>query len=297
MIDLHIHTSFSSDGMYRPETILKKSENIGLKVISFTDHNEILANFIGTKKSCFYDINYITGIEITSLFENKEIHILGYFINHKSESIIALVNKIKDNKMKQAKLICQSFKKLGFKIEFSDVISFSKGKTPTGVSFLKALLKHRENLKDERLLSYLKGEKARSPYMHFYYDWLKPGKPAYVPTEEISYKEAISTILESCGLPVIAHPTNLNEKEILKLKKAGLCGIEVFTPYHNAKLRDYYYKIALKYKLIVTAGSDFHGERIKKDVKLGNTGIYNCRIFEKMLNFYKEFYGKQPNCL
>ena len=143
-----MHTKFSLDGIYRPEIILKKAKSISLKVISFTDHNEILANSI----SSHYDINYITGIEITPLFENKEIYILGYFINQKSESIISLVNKIKENKIKQTQLTRQSLKNLGFQIEFGDVITISREKTPTGVSYLKAILKHRENFEDERLL-------------------------------------------------------------------------------------------------------------------------------------------------
>ncbi len=297
MIDLHIHTKFSSDGVYMPETIFKMAKSIGLKAISFTDHNEVMANDAGIKKSSKYDIIYIPGIEISSLFENKEIHILGYFINHKSEKIKTLIARIKENKMEHAKLTCQSLKNLGFQIEFDDVINLSKGKTPTGVTYLKAILKNKENLKDERLHPYIKGEKSRSPFMHFYYDWLKPEKPAYVPSEEILYKEAISAILESSGLPVIAHPTNLKEKEILTLKKTGLCGIEVFTTYHNNELRKYYYKLAVKYKLFVTAGSDFHGETIKKDVKLGNIGDNNFYLLEKMLDFYKEFYGKKPHCL
>jgi len=133
--------------------------------------------------------------------------------------------------------------------------------------------------------------------MHFYNDWLKPKKPAYVPLEETSYKKSISTILESSGLPVIAHSTYLNEKKILKLKKAGLLDIEVFTPYPNDELKHFYYKIASKHKLIVSAGSDLHGKSIKKDVKLGNTCTDNLNIFKKMISIYKDFYGKQPDCL
>lgn len=297
MIDLHIHTNFSSDGIYRPETLFKKAKSIGLKVISFTDHNEIKANFYGDKLSKKYDIKYIPGIEITSIFLNKEIHILGYFIDYKSRFINELVEKIKVEKIKQSEKICKNLNKLGFKINFEDLIKLSKGRPATGVTYLKTILKNKENLKDERLKPYLYGEKSRSPFFHFYNDWIKSGKPAYASSDEISADEAIFTIIKSLGLPVIAHPINLTEDEICNLKTIGICGIEVFTTYHDNEKRQFYKKISQKNGLFITAGSDFHGERIKKDVRLGMIGGNDFLIYENMLKYYENYYGKKPYSL
>lgn len=297
MIDLHVHSSFSSDGTYRPETLLRKAYLKGLKAISFTDHNEIFANSIGIKKAKQFKIKYIVGTEITSYHNNKELHILGYFFDLCSKKIKSLVNSIKKLKIQQTKKICKKLSDLGFNISEDDVFKFAKNRPPTGVSFLKAILKNPENLKDERIIPYIKGEKKRSPYMHFYYDWLAPKKPAYASEKEITTEEAIYAIIKSNGLAVIAHPQNLTEIEIRELIKLGITGIEVYTTYHNNEQRTFYKNIAEKYNLLITAGSDFHGERIKKGVRLGEIGDNTIELLEKMEEYYKDFYGKSPYSL
>ncbi|MCX7769934.1 MAG: PHP domain-containing protein [Proteobacteria bacterium] len=294
MIDLHIHTTFSSDGIYRPETILKKAVEKGLKALSFTDHNEILANYIGLKKAKNFNLKYIIGTEITSYYKKRELHILGYFFSIDSQIIKDLLKNIRNEKLMQAKKICKKLQNLGFEIYLEDVLKFSKRKPPTGVSFLKAILKNNKNLKDERLIPYIKGGKKRSPFMHFYNDWLTPNKPAYVPGKEITTEEAIYSIIKSNGLAVIAHPQNLSEADIEELIRMGLNGIEVYTTYHDEKKRLFYKTIAEKRGLIMTAGSDYHGERIKKDVHLGEIGENDIVLLERMEEYYKKYYGKNP---
>lgn len=297
MIDLHIHTTFSSDGIYKPETLLKKANAKGLKAISFTDHNEINANFIGINRAKKFQIKYVTGTELTSYYNNREIHILGYFFDINSDSFKKLIGNIKEEKIKQAQKTCERLRDLGFEIYIEDVFKFSKGRPPTGVSFLKSILKHTKNLKDERLIPYIKGEKKRSPYMHFYNDWLTPNKPAYIHGKEITTEEAIYVIMKSNGLAVIAHPQNLSETELKDLIKMGLNGIEVYTTYHNLEKRRFYKELSEKYNLVITAGSDFHGERIKKDVRLGEIGDNNITLLTKMEEYYKNIYGKDPYSL
>lgn len=297
MIDLHVHTTFSSDGIYRPETLLKKAQTKGLKAISFTDHNEIAANFIAVKRFKEFQIKYITGTEITCYYNNKEIHILGYFFDINSSIIKEFINNIKKEKINLAKETCKKLRDLGFEIHEEDVFKFSRGRPPTGVSFLKSILKNSKNLKDERIIPYIKGEKKRSPYMHFYNDWLTPNKPAYIHGKEILAEETIYIIIKSKGLGVIAHPQNLSEIELKDLIKMGIKGIEVYTTYHNMEKRMFYRDLAEKYDLLITAGSDFHGERIKKDVRLGEISDNNIKLLKKMEEYYKNLYGKNPYCL
>ncbi len=294
MIDLHIHTTFSSDGFYKPITLLTKAQTKGLKAISFTDHNEIEANFIGIKRAGKFSIKYIIGTEITSYWNGREFHILGYLFDLNSKYINKTIGQIKQIKREQAKKICKRLKQLGFEIYEEDVFRFSKGKPPTGVSYLRSILKNKKNLNDIRLAPYIKGEKKRSPYMHFYEDWLKPDRPGYVPEKEITTEEVIYAIIKSSGLPVIAHPQNISESELIEFIKMGIKGIEVYTTYHNIQQRAFYRNLAEKYSLVITAGSDFHGERIKKGVKLGEIGDNDISLLKKMEDYYKELYGKKP---
>ena len=90
--DLHIHSSYS-DGKLTPEEIIKLSIDKGVKYISITDHDSIDSQYILEKD--FKDIEIISGIELSTEIDELEIHLLGYFINHKDELLIERVNKLK----------------------------------------------------------------------------------------------------------------------------------------------------------------------------------------------------------
>ena len=110
---------------------------------------------------------------------------------------------------------------------------YSDGRIPTGMSYLKAILSRKENRNDPRLRPYIDGNRSNSPYVNFYRDYLRGGKPAFVPMEDVSTITAIQKIKELGGIPVLAHPSDTGEENILHLVKKGLEGLEVYSPYHN----------------------------------------------------------------
>lgn len=291
MVDLHIHTKFSSDGMYSPVEIIEMAVKIGVKTISFTDHNEILANYEGVELASNYGIKYITGVEFNSFWQGKDVHVLGYLIDFKSKKLHCFLEDIKDKKLKQTQERVKKLQELGFSISFEDVLAEAKSRPATGVTFLKSMLKRQENLKDERLFPYISGEKSRSPFMNFYNDYLTPGKPAFVELKDTPTEEVIKLIRECRGVPVIAHPKDLDEEQIKLLKSYGAVGIEAYSSYHNEEKKQFYANLAEKLNMIVTAGSDFHGEEIKKDVKLGNVGEITIDVVKLLENIYREMYG------
>lgn len=297
MWDLHIHTFFSSDGIYSPTEIYDLARQKGLKAISFTDHNEVKANYEGVSLANRYNIKFVPGVEFNSFFESRDVHILGYFIDYKSSLVENFIENIKVKKLNQTKQRTEKLQELGFCLTLDDVLAEAKERPATGVSFLKAILKYEKNLKDKRLTPYISGDKSRSPFMNFYNDFLCPGKPAFVPLKDAASDEVIDLILKCKGIPVIAHPRDLTKESILKLKSYGAMGLEVFSTYHDKEKRDFYLKMSEELKMIITAGSDFHGQEIKKDVRLGEISDLNLDVVSKMENFYEEFYGKKPCCL
>lgn len=297
MIDLHIHTSYSSDGVYKPEEILKMAKEKGIKAMSFTDHNEVAANLDACHLARKYEIKYIPGVEFNSFWKGRDVHVLGYYLDYSSAKIKEFLENLRRKKQEQTVERVKKLKELGFLITLEDVIEETKGRPATGVSFLKAILKIDENLKDERLFSYIRGEKSRSPYMNFYNDYLTPGKPAFVELKDAPTEEVIKLINACYGIPVVAHPKDLNEKELAELKEMGAKGIEVYSSYHTTEQKLYYRDLAMRLEMIVTAGSDFHGEEIKKDVKLGSVGAVDENIIEDMEKQYRKLYGKEPYSL
>jgi hypothetical protein len=272
VIDLHIHTNASSDGEHSPEEIFMMSRNIGLKAISFADHNSVDNIDVGVSLSDIYNIDFLPSIEINSNFKGSDIHILGYFIDYKDNEFKEWLDKVKEKKMKQAIGRIERLREIGFYIDYEDVKKFSNNKIPTGTAFLKAIISREENKNDLRIAPYIKGYKSKSPYLNFYIDYLKPGKSAFYPLDIEETPEIINIIKYFKGIPVLAHPSDMEEDDIIKLIKAGLKGIEVYSSYHDSNKIACFRELALRYNLLITAGSDFHGKGIKPDVNLGANG-------------------------
>lgn len=269
MIDLHIHTSASSDGQHTPQEIFEMAREIGLKAIAFTDHNSIDNVEAGLQLSRKYGIEFIPSVEIDTYLDQLDIHILGYFINHKDEGLKEWLYEIIEAKKGQAFERFKKLKEIGFVIDFEDVLRFSEGKIATGLSYLKAILSREENLKDPRIRVYIDGERSSSPYYNFYRDYIKGGKPAFVPSKVSPTPLVIDRIKAFGGIPILAHPMDTRDEIIHRLIEQGLMGLEVYTSYHSPEQAARFLSLTKRLDLLATAGSDFHGVKMKPDIKLG----------------------------
>ena len=128
------------------------------------------------------------------------------------------------------------------------------------------------------------GARSDMPLVNFYLDYFAQGKPAYVPIEHLPFRDAIALVREHGGIPVIAHP-GLNfkgkEQEVEELLDLGAAGLEVFNNYHNEKQVEYFARLTMQRKTLMTCGSDFHG-KIKPLISLGQ--YLPTQNFEKELN-------------
>jgi predicted metal-dependent phosphoesterase TrpH len=270
MIDLHIHTAASSDGQHTPEEIFKRARKLGLKAIAFADHNSVNSVEAGLKLSKKYGIEFIPCVELNTNFGAKDLHILAYYIDHKAPSFLRWLKIIKREKAIQSRGRWKKLRGLGFVFDYADVEKFCKGTVPTGATFLKAIASRKENLKDPRVARYISGDRSDSPYLNFYQDFLKGGKPAYVPLRVLTTKNAIRKVISWGGVPVLAHPVDATDAEIARLAKAGLMGLEAYSSYHNRRDIARFKKLAEKLGLLVTCGSDFHGKFMKPNVRLAH---------------------------
>jgi len=282
MIDLHIHTDASSDGQHSPREIFQMARRKGLRAIAFADHNSVKNVGEGIRLAGEFKIEFIPCLELNTLFNGLDLHLLAYFIDPQSLELQKWLEEIHQKKAEQARKRLEKLNELGFFFTEQDLNAFSGGRLPTGMSFLKAILSHPENREDPRLRPYIDGDRSRSPYVNFYRDYLRGGKPAFVSMEDVSTPAAIRKIKGLGAIPILAHPSDTGAENIRALIRKGLEGLEVYSPYHTPEEQGAFRVFAETQGLLITAGSDFHGKNVKPDVELGQVSGDHYELLNRL---------------
>lgn len=271
-IDLHVHSFFSDDGEFDPKVIVDLCLNRKVTHFSIADHNCVTA-IAEAKEYCKgKDIEIIPAVELDCTFKSVNLHVLGYGIDYNNP----VFNEIEKNIMLQEQTASQKriklIRELG--IDFSDEVieTLSRNGVVTGEMIAEAAMQFDKGRTNQLLKPYFEnGSRSDNPYVNFYWDYCAQGKPAYAEVKFISLQEAIKTIEDNGGIPVLAHPGN-NVKESIALLEAiitcGIRGMEVYSSYHNEEQVSFYKEFALKHKLLLTCGSDFHG-KTKPSISIG----------------------------
>jgi len=254
----------------------------GLTAIAFADHNSVASVAAGVALAERCGIEFIPCIEFNSFFREFDLHVLAYFIDHISPRLTAWLQEINQEKKRQAGMRVRKLNDLGFVFTMRDVEKFAAGREPTGISYLKAIISREENRGDERIQRFIDGDRSDSPYLNFYRDYLRGGKPAFVPLQAVDTFAVMDRIKELGGIPVLAHPSETGDEVISALIEGGLAGLEVFSSYHSPAEEAHFLAIAQDYNLVVTAGSDFHGGAVKPNVSLGGVRGNSYELVEKL---------------
>jgi predicted metal-dependent phosphoesterase TrpH len=287
MIDLHIHTNASSDGQHSPREIFVMARDKGLRAIAFADHNSVDNVEEGFRLAKEFGLEFISSLELNTFHNGLDLHLLGFFIDPRSPALKNWLQGIHRQKQEQARKRAEKLNELGFTFTWEDLRRFSGDRLPTGMSFLQAILSRRENRHDSRLRPYIDGDRSASPYVNFYRDYLRGGKPAFAPMEDVSTITAIGKIKELGGIPILAHPSDTGEETLQELIANGLEGLEAYSPYHDALEEEAFRAFAEKHGLLITAGSDFHGKEVKPDVELGGKAGDYSDLLAKLKEYRK----------
>ncbi len=271
-IDLHIHSSKSSDGDFSPFQIVQLAREKKLKAISISDHDTVAAYPEALKYGKQAGVEIIPSMELTTLFEEREFHLLLPFVDWKNETVADLVSQVAKRREKEARGRIEKLQELGFKISWKEVKKEAGPFPPLGVTIAQILLRKAEKTGDPRLTEYLKDEKQPFAPYHFYKDYFMEGKPASVPRQNLKILDVLDIISRTGAVPVLAHPgayfQKVTRKDLVVLKERGLQGLEIFTSYHSTEQCDAYGQMAREIDLVPTAGSDFHGT-IKPHIPFG----------------------------
>ncbi len=253
--DLHIHTNFS-DGVFSPEKVIDAAIDINLDVIALTDHDNILSynvakNYIKELKQENKKIlEVIPAIEVNTIYKDYEIHILGYFMDMKNQDFLELIKIQQQARIKQTKEIINLLnKKEGINIKYEDI---KKQVAPGG------------SIGRPHIAKAITNAGGTSNIMEAYAKYINDNSPVYAKRKTVTPHDAVEIIYDAGGIPVIAHPYDLdNAEELIKeLMHYGLRGIEAYHRKHSPAIVEYFSSMAEDFGLIVTGGSDFHAPNI-----------------------------------
>jgi len=273
MIDLHIHTNASADAQHSPAEIFEMARELGVKCLAFADHNVIAAVPAGYVLQRETGIEFISGIELNTTLEGLDLHLLGYGFDPADLHVLKWMKEIEDAQKLLAAERVGRFVALGLELTLAEVLAEAAGRPPTGSVFFDVLIRREVNQRHPLLRPYLSGPRAEDRYVKFYFEVMANGGPADAGAGSMPIASAIERLLEIHAVPVIAHPRDLNEQHMDRLVDCGLLGIEAICSYHDQTTTRYWCEQARRRKLLVTAGSDFHGRQTKATVRLaGITG-------------------------
>ena len=272
-VDLHIHSNKSSDGDFSPFHIIQLSKKNKLRAISIADHDTVAAYPEALELGEEEGIEVIPSLELTTLFDDREFHLLLPFVDWRKKIVSELIDKVAKGRNAEAKERIRKLQEIGFDINWKEVSKKSKPNPPLGVTIAQVLLEKYEKKNLPSLKKYYE-EKNRmfAPYF-FYRDYFTREKPAWVPKRNLDLLEALRLVPETGAVPVLAHPgayfQRASKYDLAIMKSSGLEGLEVYTFYHDDSQVEQYKILADELDLVPTAGSDFHG-KIKPHISFGS---------------------------
>jgi len=258
-IDLHIHST-ASDGKLSPTDVVRKSAERGLTVIALADHDTVdgIIPALAAAKA-FPQLRVIPCIEISTDVPNGEVHILGYFVDYTDHQLKATLERMRHSRRERAYGMVAKLGKLGIHIEWQRVQEIAGSGSIGRPHIAQAMLEK----------GYIVSIKEA------FTKYISRDGPAYVEREKMTPQEAVELLLRTNGLPVLAHPLTINDSEtmVIKLKAAGLVGIEAYYNNYTTEEVSKLVSLANRYNLITTGGSDYHGLDNSTETMIGGADV------------------------
>jgi 3',5'-nucleoside bisphosphate phosphatase len=262
-IDLHVHTR-ASDGIYSPKEIIDYAIKNNISSLAITDHDTVagLPEAMEYAKKIGFDL--VPGIEFGLDYHAGSFHLIGLFVDCYNSGLIEATERLKKSRMIRVVKIVELLNSEGCNICLEEIEQEAMGAAVGKPHIARVMIK--------------KGYAKDMTYI--FKNFMIKGKPGYVNRYRISLDEAVTVIKDSGGIPVIAHPISLNikffdafEDKLDEFIKSGILGIEVYSSMHSMNNVAEFLKIANKKSMLISGGSDFHGDR-GKEIGIYTDGNY-----------------------
>ena len=284
MIDLHVHST-RSDGTFSPARLVDYAMEKGLTAFSLTDHDTV----DGLEEAITYAASLkkedgsprmvpeiIPGIELSTDLGGQEVHIVGLFIDYHNPEFSAYLAEFIAERIRRNHKMCEKLREHGLNVTYEALLERFPDSVVTRAHYGRYLLE----------------TGAVKSIKEAFERYLGDHRPCYVPREKITPQKAISLISNAGGIPIMAHPVLYNMSDARldlltkELKDAGLMGIEALYSTYTAADERHIRRLAEKYDLLISGGSDFHGEN-KPKLDLG-TGYGKLYVPDEILENLKE---------
>ncbi len=241
-VDLHAHTN-ASDGEHTPEELVSIARTRQVAYLGIADHDTIagLERAVAAAQQAG-DIEIVPGVEFSTDWEKREIHVLAYMVDYTDPATIALADKFREGRLGRAQKILAKLDALGVPVEFDKVAAIAGDAAIGRPHVARALV-----------------EAGHVATVQEAFDkYLASDKPAYVEYESASPHQAVEMIRAVGAVPVLAHPYDV-QRIVPELVKVGLVGLECYYAQYDERQQQELVELAKQYGLIATGGSDFHG--------------------------------------
>jgi predicted metal-dependent phosphoesterase TrpH len=260
--DLHTHTT-ASDGRLSPPGLVQKAHLRGLAALSITDHDSVAAYPTATLAAEQCGIELIPGVELSANVRGGDVHLLGYGFDLGDAGLRGHLTRYRQERLDRAREIVAKMAALGRPVSMERVLAHAGGGTVGRPHLARAIVEAGH------------AETVQGAFVRYIGD----GAPAFVPKGSASPEDLIGLVHAAGGVCVLAHPATFVRVALVeRLAEAGLDGIETVHPMHDADLRAYWERVAHRFGLIQTGGSDYHGFGARDDERFGAYTVPASRV-------------------
>lgn len=268
--DFHVHTN-SSDGILSPREVVKRAHLNGVSYLAITDHDTILGIDEALDEAAKYSLKIIPGIELSTNFNGESIHVLGFFKDgsYKSKEFIALLDGIKNRRVQRAQ----------------EMVDKLKSNCNIHISFDNVLKHGKEIIARPHIAKEIIAAGYDYSFDYIFDNFIGKDRPAYVPTNKLSTAEGIEILHRFGAIAILAHPVLIKNSNISEFLPFNPDGIEAIYFQNSKEDEDFYISFANEHNLLITGGSDCHGDFINDD-RHGDIGDMPMPVsyLEKFLN-------------
>jgi predicted metal-dependent phosphoesterase TrpH len=239
----------------------------GIRTMSVTDHDTVAALPEVERVATASGIAFVNGIEITAVHDGRDVHVLGYFIDRDDESLAGFLERQRADRIRRVGEMADKLADLGKPVDRVRLLTArKKGQSLGRPMVAQALVKAGHVLDTRQAFDQLIGE----------------GKPAFVPRRGPSPSDVIQIINRAGGIASLAHPGLLKRDDLIPdMIGAGLTAVEAFHSEHDSVATEHYLTFAERSGILVSGGSDYHGEKERRKAAFGAIGLPQDR-FEKL---------------
>lgn len=258
VIDLHLHTT-ASDGLLKPSELVDMVWRAGIRTFSVTDHDTVASTAEAGRLAEAAGMTLVSGIEITSVHEGRDIHVLGYFIDSGDPEFGAFLERQRADRVRRLTDMVDRLEELGKPVNREKVLASKETGGSLGRPLVAKALVRAGHVTDMR---------------QAFDDLIGDGKPGFVPRCGPGPAEVIAIIARAGGIASLAHPGLLKRDDLIPtLVDAGLPALEAFHSDHDPATTEHYVALAERYGLAVSGGSDYHGEPVRRRSAFGKIGL------------------------